>query len=204
MFDNVGKNLDPEAGKRTAASLLLTILLIGLSAGGITAYLFFLAARMVVEEIQRFDEDLVELDIEEIDAATASATVLAGTPLETLQKAADEAGFFFALDIGARGSCTIGGNLGTNAGGNRVLRYGMARDLVLGLEAVLPDGTVLSSLNKMLKNNTGVDLKQIFIGTEGIFGVITRAVDDSPSATAREFCIPLTQPSWIRLTRNTS
>ncbi|MGH7004321.1 MAG: FAD-binding oxidoreductase, partial [Alphaproteobacteria bacterium] len=96
--------------------------------------------------------------------------------LETVQRAADDAGFFFALDIGARGSCTIGGNLGTNAGGNRVLRYGMARALVLGLEAVLPDGTVLSSLNKMLKNNTGLDLKQIFIGTEGIYGVITRAV----------------------------
>jgi len=114
--------------------------------------------------------------VEEIDAATATATVLAGTPLEIVQRAADDAGFFFALDIGSRGSCTIGGNLGTNAGGNRVLRYGMARDLVLGLEIVLPDGTVLSSLNKMLKNNTGLDLKQIFIGTEGIYGVITRAV----------------------------
>jgi FAD/FMN-containing dehydrogenase len=114
--------------------------------------------------------------IEEIDPATATATVRVGTPLELVQRAADEAGFFFALDIGARGSCTIGGNLATNAGGNRVLRYGMARELALGLEAVLPDGTVLSSLNKMLKNNTGVDLKQLFIGTEGIFGVITRAV----------------------------
>lgn len=114
--------------------------------------------------------------VEEIDPAAATAIVRAGTPLELVQRAADDAGFFFALDIGARGTCTIGGNLATNAGGNRVLRYGMARELVLGLEAVLPDGTVISALNKMLKNNTGLDLKQIFIGTEGIFGVITRAV----------------------------
>lgn len=114
--------------------------------------------------------------VEEVDAATATATVLAGTPMETVQRAADAAGFYYALDIGARGSCTVGGNIGTNAGGNRVLRYGMARDLVLGLEAVLPDGTVVSALNKMQKNNTGLDLKQIFIGTEGIFGIVTRAV----------------------------
>jgi FAD/FMN-containing dehydrogenase len=129
--------------------------------------------------------------VEEIDAATATATALAGTPLEVIQRAADDAGFYFALDIGARGSCTIGGNLGTNAGGNRVLRYGMARDLTLGLEAVLPDGTVVNSLNKMQKNNTGVDLKQLFIGTEGIFGVITRAVvrlHPKPKSVANALC----------------
>jgi FAD/FMN-containing dehydrogenase len=129
--------------------------------------------------------------VEEIDAATATATVLAGTPLEAVQRAAEDAGFFFALDIGARGSCTIGGNLATNAGGNRVLRYGLARDLTLGLEAVLPDGTVVSSLNKMLKNNTGVDLKQLFIGTEGIFGVITRAVlrlHPKPASVCNALC----------------
>ncbi|MCW5771692.1 MAG: FAD-binding oxidoreductase [Rhodospirillaceae bacterium] len=114
--------------------------------------------------------------VEEIDTATATATAMAGTPMEAVQRAADAAGLYYALDIGARGSCTVGGNIGTNAGGNRVLRYGMARELVLGLEAVLPDGTVVSALNKMLKNNTGLDLKQIFIGTEGIFGVVTRAV----------------------------
>lgn len=114
--------------------------------------------------------------VEEIDAAASTAVVLAGTPLQTLQQAAWDAGLFFPLDLGARGSCTIGGNLSTNAGGNRVLRYGMARDLVLGLEAVLADGTVVSSLNKMLKNNTAYDLKQLFIGSEGTLGVITRAV----------------------------
>jgi FAD/FMN-containing dehydrogenase len=80
------------------------------------------------------------------------------------------------LDLGARGSATIGGTIATNAGGNKVLRYGMMREMVLGLEAVLPDGTIVSSLFKILKNNTGLDLKQLFIGTEGTLGIVTRAV----------------------------
>jgi FAD/FMN-containing dehydrogenase len=78
--------------------------------------------------------------------------------------------------MGARGSCTIGGNIATNAGGNRVIRYGMMRDLVLGLEVVLADGTLLHGLRKLVKNNTGYDLKQLFVGSEGTLGVITRAV----------------------------
>jgi len=114
--------------------------------------------------------------IEEIDRASATMTVKAGTPLETIQKAADEAGFFFPLDLGSRGSCAIGGNLSTNAGGNRVIRYGMTRELVLGLEVVLPDGTVITSLNKLMKNNAGYDLKHLFIGSEGTLGIITRVV----------------------------
>lgn len=114
--------------------------------------------------------------IEEIDPASATMTVRAGTPLETIQQAAAEAGFFCPLDLGARGSCAIGGNLSTNAGGNRVIRYGMAREMVLGLEVVLADGTVMTSLNKMIKNNAGFDLKHLFIGSEGTLGVITRIV----------------------------
>lgn len=114
--------------------------------------------------------------IEEIDPAAGTITVQAGVPLQLIQEAADQAGLLFPLDIGSRGSCLIGGNLSTNAGGNRVLRYGMARELVLGIEAVLPDGTVITSLNKMLKNNAGYDLKHLFIGSEGTLGVITRAV----------------------------
>jgi FAD/FMN-containing dehydrogenase len=102
--------------------------------------------------------------------------VLAGTPLAAVQDAAEAHGLQFPLDLGARGSCTIGGNIATNAGGNRVIRYGMTRALVLGLEAVLADGTIVSSLNSMLKNNAGYDLKQLFIGTEGTLGVVTRAV----------------------------
>jgi FAD/FMN-containing dehydrogenase len=114
--------------------------------------------------------------IEEIDSDSMTATVLAGTPLQTVQDAAAGAGFLFPLDLGARGSCTIGGNIATNAGGNQVLRFGMMRNLVLGLEAVLADGTIVSSMNKMLKNNAGYDLKQLFIGTEGTLGIVTRAV----------------------------
>ncbi|MGL4322812.1 MAG: FAD-binding oxidoreductase [Beijerinckiaceae bacterium] len=114
--------------------------------------------------------------IEEIDTASTTMTVKAGTPLETIQKAADAAGLYFPLDLGSRGSCLIGGNLSTNAGGNRVIRYGMTRELVLGLEAVLPDGTIITNLNKLLKNNSGPDLKHIFIGAEGTLGIITRIV----------------------------
>jgi FAD/FMN-containing dehydrogenase len=114
--------------------------------------------------------------IEEIDPASATMTVRAGTTLQTAQEAAAQAGFELALDLGARGSCQIGGNLATNAGGNRVIQSGTARDQVLGLEVVLASGAVLTSLGKMVKNNTGYDLKHWFIGSEGTLGVITRAV----------------------------
>ena len=114
--------------------------------------------------------------IESLDVAGATLTAGAGTPLAAIQEAAGAHGLQFALDLGARGSCTIGGNIATNAGGIRVIRYGMAREQVLGLEAVLADGTVLSSMNTMLKNNAGYDLKQLFIGTEGTLGIVTRAV----------------------------
>jgi len=114
--------------------------------------------------------------IEELDTASMTLTALAGTPLQTLQEAAEGAGLLLPLDFGARGSCHIGGAIATNAGGNQVIRFGMTRNLVLGLEAVLADGTIVSSMNKMLKNNAGYDLKQLFIGTEGTLGVITRAV----------------------------
>ncbi|WP_333821633.1 FAD-binding oxidoreductase [Pinisolibacter sp.] len=114
--------------------------------------------------------------IEEIDVAGATVTVRAGTPLEAVQTAAAEHGLYMPLDLGARGSCTIGGNIATNAGGNRVIRYGMTRNLVLGLEVVLADGTVITSLNRMIKNNAGYDVKQAFIGSEGTLGIVTRAV----------------------------
>lgn len=114
--------------------------------------------------------------IEDIDPAGGTMTVEAGCLLQTVQEAADAHGLFFPLDLGARGSATIGGNISTNAGGNRVIRYGMTREMVLGLEAVLPDGAIVSSLNRLLKNNAGYDLKQLFIGTEGTLGVVTRTV----------------------------
>lgn len=115
-------------------------------------------------------------DIESIDPVQRTATVQAGVPLQTLQEAADVHGLSFPLDLGARGTATLGGNAATNAGGNRVIRYGMMRDMVLGLEVVLADGTVVSSMNQLIKNNAGYDLKQLFIGSEGTLGVITRLV----------------------------
>ena len=111
-----------------------------------------------------------------IDPIGNTADVEAGATLQTVQEAVAAEGLYFPLDLGARGSCTIGGNVATNAGGINVLRYGMMRQLVLGLEAVLADGTVVSSLNRMLKNNAGYDLKQLFIGTEGTLGVVTKVV----------------------------
>lgn len=114
--------------------------------------------------------------VEEVDEDACTMTVLAGTPLQTAQEAAKAAGLLLAVDLGARGSCQVGGNVATNAGGNRVIRYGMFRDQVLGLEAVLADGTVVGSQNKMLKNNAGYDLKHLFIGSEGTLGIVTRVV----------------------------
>lgn len=114
--------------------------------------------------------------IESIDRANRTMTVEAGVTLQAVHDAAEGAGLMFPLDLGARGSCTIGGNISTNAGGNSVIRYGMAREQVLGLEAVLADGTVIPAMNSVLKNNTGYDLKQLFIGSEGTLGIVTRAV----------------------------
>ena len=129
--------------------------------------------------------------IDEIDPSSSTITVRAGTPLQAVQQAVDAAGFFFPLDLGARGSCAIGGNLSTNAGGNRVIRYGMARESVLGVEVVLPDGTVVDCMNKMLKNNAGYDLKHLFIGSEGTLGIITKAVlrmFPKPACTMAALC----------------
>ncbi|TDJ23404.1 MAG: FAD-binding oxidoreductase [Gammaproteobacteria bacterium] len=126
------------------------------------------------------DDVVVSLErmnaIEEINTIDRTMTVQAGVVLQTVQEQADEHGLLYPLDLGGRGSATIGGNISTNAGGNRVIRYGMTRDMVLGLEAVLADGTVVSSLNQMIKNNAGYDLKQLFVGTEGSLGIVTRAV----------------------------
>ena len=140
--------------------------------------------------------------VEEIDAASMTMTVRAGTRLETLQDAADDAGFLLPLDLGARGSCAIGGNIATNAGGNRVIRYGMTRDLVLGIEVVLPDGTVVTALNKMIKNNAGYDLRQLFIGSEGTLGIVTRAVlrlHPKPASVSAAICGLASYDDVVRL-----
>jgi len=125
------------------------------------------------------DEIILSLEalnrIESVDVAGRTMRVEAGVTLQRAQEEAERFNLMFPLDLGARGTATIGGNISTNAGGMRVVRYGMMRSLVLGLEVVLADGTVLCSLNRMLKNNAGYDLKQLFIGTEGTLGIVTRA-----------------------------
>lgn len=114
--------------------------------------------------------------IESVDPVGRTMTVEAGIPVQAAQEAAAEHGLKFAVDWGGRGSATIGGGISTNAGGNSVVRYGMMRDNVLGVEAVLADGTVISAMNSLLKNNAGYDLKHLFIGSEGTLGIVTRAV----------------------------
>ena len=124
----------------------------------------------VVMSLRRLDK------IRDIDPASNTMTCEAGVVLAKVQAAAAEADRLFPLSLGAEGSCTIGGNLSTNAGGTGALAYGVTRDLVLGLEVVLADGRVWNGLNKLKKDNTGYDLKNLFVGAEGTLGVITAAV----------------------------
>lgn len=146
--------------------------------------------------------------IEDVDEIAATMTVQAGVTLQTVQERAREAGMMFPLDLGARGSCTIGGNLGSNAGGNRVIKYGMARAQVLDLEAVLADGRIVGGVRKMVKNNAGFDLRNLLIGSEGTLGVITRAVlqlQAQPGSVATAWCGLAdfdNVTALLRLTRN--
>ncbi|WP_445657662.1 FAD-binding oxidoreductase [Achromobacter sp. NCFB-sbj8-Ac1-l] len=114
--------------------------------------------------------------IRRIDPANNSMEVEAGCVLATVQQAAAEAGRLYPISLGAEGSCQIGGTIATNAGGTGVLRYGNTRDNILGLEVVLPDGTIWHGLTALRKNNTGFDLKHLFIGSEGTLGIVTAAV----------------------------
>lgn len=131
--------------------------------------------------------------IRSVDLADSSITVEAGAVLQHVQEAADQAGRRFPLSLASEGSCEIGGNIACNAGGLNVLRYGTMRDLVLGLEIVLPDGTLISHLNPLHKNTTGYDLRHLFVGSEGTLGVIT-------AATLKLFAKPQTSATaWIAL-----
>ncbi len=112
----------------------------------------------------------------EIDSQSRTMTVEAGVILEQIHVAAENENLLFPLSFGAKGSAQIGGIIATNAGGLRVLRYGMTRNLILGLEVVMADGTIINSLKKIIKDNSGYDLKNIFIGAEGTLGVVTKAV----------------------------
>jgi FAD/FMN-containing dehydrogenase len=127
------------------------------------------SGQQVVLSLQRMNA------VRQIDAGNMTVTVEAGCILQNLQDAAENAGFLFPLSLAAEGSCTIGGNLGTNAGGTQVLRYGNARDLCLGLEVVNAQGEVWSGLSGLRKDNTGYDLRNLMIGSEGTLGIITAA-----------------------------
>ncbi|MEM6966617.1 MAG: FAD-binding oxidoreductase [Bacteroidota bacterium] len=126
------------------------------------------------------DEVVISLEklnqIEEVDSQSRTITVQAGVIIENIQNAAQANDLFFSLNFGAKGSAQIGGAIATNAGGLRVFRYGMTRNLVLGLEVVLADGTIISSMKKIIKDNSGYDLKQMFVGAEGTLGIITKAI----------------------------
>ena len=146
-------------------------------------------ARVLPGEAVMSLERLTELG--EVDTVSAAIVAQAGVPLQLVQERADAAGLMFGVDIGARGTATIGGNIATNAGGIRVLRYGSFRAQVLGLEAVLADGTVLSSMKGLPKDNSGYDLSQLFIASEGTLGVVTRAclrLHPRPVTQAAAFC----------------
>ena len=127
------------------------------------------SGREVVLSLQRMHA------VRAVDKANATITVEAGCVLQHLQQVANEAGFLFPLSLASEGSCTIGGNLASNAGGTQVLRYGNARDLCLGLEVVTPQGEIWHGLSGLRKDNTGLDLRNLFIGSEGTLGVITAA-----------------------------
>jgi FAD/FMN-containing dehydrogenase len=127
------------------------------------------SGRQVVLTLQRLNA------VREVDAANLTITAEAGCVLQTLQQAAQAASFLFPLSLAAEGSCTIGGNLATNAGGTQVMRYGNARDLCLGLELVTAQGEIWDGLSGLRKDNTGYDLRDLFIGSEGTLGIITAA-----------------------------
>lgn len=127
-------------------------------------------AKQLVVSLEKMNQ------IEEIDEKSRTIRVQAGVILENAIDAANDKNLFLPLSFGAKGSAQVGGVVSTNAGGLRVFRYGMTRQMVLGLEAVLPDGTIISSLKKIIKDNSGYDLKQLFIGAEGTLGIVTKVV----------------------------
>ena len=137
-----------------------------------------------------------------IDAANLTMTVEAGCVLQAVQQAASDAGLMFPLSLAAEGSCTIGGNLATNAGGTQVLRYGNARELCLGLEVVTADGQVWDGLSGLRKDNTGYDLRDLFIGSEGTLGIITAAtlkLSPQPAAVGTALAAAATLPQCVAL-----
>ncbi len=143
------------------------------------------SGRQVILSLSRLNH------VRDVDPVDMTMTVEAGLVLKTAQDIADQAGCLFPLSLGAEGTATIGGVLSTNAGGNTTVRYGNARELMLGLEVVLPDGQVINGLRRLRKDNTGLALRQLFVGAEGSLGIITAAVlrlFPRPRETAVAFC----------------
>ena len=149
------------------------------------------SGRQVIVSLERMDK------IREVDSLSMSISTDAGAILKNVQEAAASAGLLLPLSLGAEGSCRIGGNIGTNAGGLSVVRYGMTRDLLLGIEAVLADGTIVSDMRKLRKNNTGYDVKQCFVGSEGTLGIVTGAVLRLAPLPARR------STAWLQLAQST-
>jgi FAD/FMN-containing dehydrogenase len=152
---------------RTCARLGLTVIPQGGNTGLVLGSISDAPDRSVIISLERMNR------IRSIDADDFSAIVDAGCVLSEVKDRLAAQGMFFPLTLGAQGSCQIGGNVSTNAGGVNVLRYGMTRELVLGLEVVLPDGSIWDGLSTLRKDNRGIDLKQIFIGAEGTLGIVT-------------------------------
>lgn len=158
---------DVSAAVKTCYSLGLSIIPQGGNTGLVQGGVPDGRDNLVILSLERMNH------IRKIDPDDFSAVVDAGCILSELKDKLAAEGMFFPLALGAQGSCRIGGNVSTNAGGINVLRYGMTRELVLGLEVVLPDGTIFNGLSTLRKDNRGIDLKQLFIGAEGILGVVT-------------------------------
>jgi FAD/FMN-containing dehydrogenase len=158
---------DVSAAVRAVADLGLSLVPQGGNTGLVLGAIPDDPAGQVVISLERMTA------IRRLDADDFSAVVEAGAILSDFKDKVEAAGLYFPLALGAQGSCRIGGNVSTNAGGINVLRYGMTRDLVLGLEVVLPDGSIFNGLSTLRKDNRGLDLKQLFIGAEGTLGIIT-------------------------------
>ena len=156
-----------QAVVRLCASLGLGIIPQGGNTGLVAGAIDIETKNSVVVSLERLNT------IRRVDADNFVLQADAGCILQTIKDAADAQDCLFPLALGAQGSCQIGGNAASNAGGINVLRYGMARDLILGLEVVLPDGEIWNGFSGLRKNNTGYDLKQLFIGSEGTLGIIT-------------------------------
>ena len=165
---------------KACAAALVSIVPQGGNTGMVVGSTPDASGKQVVLNMQRMNR------VRKLDAGNLTITVDAGCVLQTIQEACEQDGFLFPLSLASEGSCTIGGNLGTNAGGTQVVRFGNTRDLCLGLEVVTPQGEIWHGLTGLRKDNTGYDLRHLFIGSEGTLGIIT-------AATMKLYPMPVSQ-----------